>query len=278
LLTEPEDAGKVIGEKKSRLKRRHLVALAVVALLLGTAAVAIWNFYMRSAHTPGKVASLEKTSAPLSDKPSIAVLSFKNLSGDAEQEYFSDGVTNDIITDLSKFSELFVIASNSVFTYKNKSVKIDEIGQELGVRYVVEGSVQKAGEKVRINAQLIDASTGHHLWAERYERDLKDIFALQGEIVQTIVAKWNWPVRCAKIQPVWKLMTILCAGGITILAKLVRQTSKPKICSARPSSSILITALRIMLWDGPTLGMPPPDGPNFLPGRCSGHKILPKKH
>jgi adenylate cyclase len=189
LLTEPEDAGKVIGEKKSRLKRRHLVALAVVALLLGTAAVAIWNFYMRSAHTPGKVASLEKTSAPLSDKPSIAVLSFKNLSGDAEQEYFSDGVTNDIITNLSKFSELFVIASNSVFTYKNKSVKIDEIGQELGVRYVVEGSVQKAGEKVRINAQLIDASTGHHLWAERYERDLKDIFALQGEIVQTIVAK-----------------------------------------------------------------------------------------
>jgi adenylate cyclase len=187
LLTEPEAAGTVIGEKRLRLGRRHWAAM-VVALLLGTAAVAIWIFYLKSAHTPGKVASLEKTSAPLSDKPSIAVLPFKNLSGDAEQEYFSDGVTNDIITDLSKFSGVFIIASNTVFTYKYKSVRIKEISQELGVRYVVEGSVQKAGEKVRINAQLIDANTGHHLWAERYERDLKDIFALQGEIVQTIVA------------------------------------------------------------------------------------------
>ena len=188
LLTEPEDAGKVIGEKRSRLRRKHFVALTVVILLLGAAAVAIWNFYLKSARTPEKITSLEKTSAPLSDKPSIAVLPFKNLSGDTEQEYFSDGITNDIITDLSKFSGLFVIASNSVFIYKNKSVKIEEIGQELGVRYVIEGSVQKAGNRVRINAQLIDASTGHHLWAERYERDLKDIFALQGEIVQTIVA------------------------------------------------------------------------------------------
>ncbi len=188
LLTEPEAAGTVIGEKSLKLGRRHWVAMAVVVLFLGTAVVAIWNFYMRSAITPEKFSSIEKLSVPLSGKPSIAVLPFKNLSGDTEQEYFSDGVTNDIITDLSKMGGLFVIASNTVFTYKNKSVRIEEIGQELGVRYVVEGSVQKAGKKVRINAQLIDASTGHHLWAERYERDLKDIFALQGEIVQTIVA------------------------------------------------------------------------------------------
>jgi adenylate cyclase len=195
LLTEPEAAGTVIGEKSLKLGRRHWAAGVVVVLLLGTAAVAIWNFYLKSAYTPGKVASLEKTFAPLSDKPSIAVLPFKNLSGATEQEYFSDGVTNDIITDLSKFSGLFIIASNTVFTYKNKSVRVEEIGQELGVRYVVEGSVQKAGDKVRINAQLIDTATGHHLWAERYERDLKDIFALQGEIVQTIVATLAIKVR-----------------------------------------------------------------------------------
>jgi adenylate cyclase len=188
LLTDPEAAGMVIGERGPRPERRHWAVMAAVVLLLGTAAFAIWNFYLKSVHTPEKVLSTEKTSAPLSDKPSIAVLPFKNLSGDTKQEYFSDGVTNDIITDLSKFSGVFIIASNTMFTYKNKSVKIEEIGQELGVRYVVEGSVQKVGDRVRINAQLIDATTGHHLWAERYERDLKDIFALQSEIVQTIVA------------------------------------------------------------------------------------------
>jgi adenylate cyclase len=188
LLTEPEAAGKVIGVKRPGLRRRRLVTLAVGLLFLGTAAMAILNFYLKPSHTPEKVATAEKTYSPLSDKPTISVLPFKNRSGDTQQEYFSDGVTNDIITDLSKFSGLFVIASNTVFTYKNRSLKIVEIGQELGVRYVIEGSVQKAGDKVRINAQLIDAASEHHLWAERYERDLKDICALQSEIVQTIVA------------------------------------------------------------------------------------------
>ena len=188
LLTEPEAAGKVIGEKTPKLSRGQSVTLAVSLALLGIAAVAIWIFYWVPAHTPEKVTTPEKTSAILSGKPSLAVLPFKNLSGDTQQEYFSDGITEDIITDLSKFSGLFVIASNTVFTYKNKSVKIEEIGQELGVRYVIEGSVQKAGDRVRINAQLIDPPSGHHLWAERYERGLKDIFALQSEIVQTIVA------------------------------------------------------------------------------------------
>ena len=117
------------------------------------------------------------------------MLPFRNLSGDPEQEYFSDGITNDIITDLSKFSELFVIASNTVFTYKDKPVKVKDISRNLGVRYVLEGSVQKTGSKVRVNSQLIDAATGHHLWAERYDKDLKDLFKLQNELVQTIVAK-----------------------------------------------------------------------------------------
>jgi adenylate cyclase len=126
---------------------------------------------------------------PLPGKASIAVLPFKNLGGDPEQEYFSDGITNDIITDLSKFRQLFVIASNTIFTYKGKPVRVKDVGRDLGVRYVLEGSVQKAGKQVRINAQLIDATTGHHLWAERYERDLTDVFVLQDEIVQTIVTK-----------------------------------------------------------------------------------------
>jgi TolB-like protein len=121
------------------------------------------------------------------DKPSIAVLPFVNMSGDSEQEYFADGVTEDIITVLSKFRWFFVIARNSVFTYKNKPVDVKQVARDLGVRYVLEGSVRKAGNRVRITAQLIDASTGHHVWAERYDRQLEDIFAVQDEITQSIV-------------------------------------------------------------------------------------------
>ena len=121
------------------------------------------------------------------DKPSIAVLPFANISGDPEQEYFSDGITEDLITDLSKISDLFVIARNSVFTYKGKPVKVDQVGRELGVRHVLEGSVRKAGGRIRISAQLVDASTGGHLWAERYDRELKDVFDLQDEVTQKIV-------------------------------------------------------------------------------------------
>jgi adenylate cyclase len=125
---------------------------------------------------------------PLPDKPSIAVLPFVNLSGDLEQEYFSDGMTEDLITDLSKISGLFVIARTSVFFYKGKLVKVGDVSKELGVRYVLEGSVRRADNQVRITAQLIDATIGHQLWAERYDRPLRDIFALQDEIRQKIVA------------------------------------------------------------------------------------------
>jgi adenylate cyclase len=129
----------------------------------------------------------QPSALPLPDKPSIAVLPFTNMSGDPEQEYFSDGITEDLITDLSKLSGLFVIARNSVFTYKGKAVDIGEVSRKLGVRYIVEGSVRKAGNRVRINAQLVDATTGGHLWAERYDRELQDIFALQDEVTQKIV-------------------------------------------------------------------------------------------
>lgn len=121
------------------------------------------------------------------DRPSIAVLPFANMSGDAEQEYFSDGISEDLITDLSKVQALFVIARNSSFTYKGRSVRVQEIGRELGVRFVLEGSIRKAGNRVRITAQLVDASTGGHLWADRFDRELTDIFATQDEVVQKIV-------------------------------------------------------------------------------------------
>ena len=124
----------------------------------------------------------------LPERPSIAVLPFVNMSGDPEQEYFSDGITEDLITDLSRVPGLFVIARHSTFTYKGKAVKVDQVGRELGVRHVLEGSVRRAGDRLRITAQLVDATTGGHLWAERYDRDLKDIFALQDEVTQKIVA------------------------------------------------------------------------------------------
>ncbi|MBI3300659.1 MAG: tetratricopeptide repeat protein, partial [Deltaproteobacteria bacterium] len=124
---------------------------------------------------------------PLPDKPSIAVLPFVNISSDPEQEYFSDGLTEDLITDLSKLSGLFVIARNSVFTYKGKAVKVQEVSRDLGVQYVLEGSVRKIGNRVLITAQLVDAPKDHHVWSERYDRELKDIFALQEEIRRKIV-------------------------------------------------------------------------------------------
>ena len=135
----------------------------------------------------GTPSAIPKPVLPLPDKPSIAVLPFVNMSGDKEQEYFSDGMTEDVITSLSKLSGLFVIARNSVFTYKGHPVKPEQVSQELGVRYVLEGSVRKAGNRVRITAQLIDATTGYHLWAEHYDGELKDIFALQDSVTQKIV-------------------------------------------------------------------------------------------
>ncbi len=132
---------------------------------------------------------LDGTARPalaLPDKPSIAVLPFTNMSGDADQDYFADGISEDIITTLSRFRHLFVIARNSTFTYKGRAVDMKQVGRELGVRYVLEGSVRKVGNRVRITAQLIDAISSHHVWAERYDRDLVDIFSLQDEITDRV--------------------------------------------------------------------------------------------
>jgi adenylate cyclase len=143
----------------------------------------------------------------LPDKPSIAVLPFVNMSGDPQQDYLSDGITEHLITDLSKVSSLFVIASNSVFTYKGKAAKVEQVGQELGVRYVLEGSVQKAGERLRITAQLIDAASGYHIWSERYDRDIGDIFVLQDDVTEKIIATLRVRVEKAEIERVLRKPT-----------------------------------------------------------------------
>jgi TolB-like protein len=137
---------------------------------------------------------------PLPDKPSIAVLPFTNMSGDPEQEYFSDGITEDIITELSRFKNLFVIARNSTFAFKGQAVDVGKVSAKLGVGYLVEGSVRKAGNRVRVTAQLIEAKTGNHLWAERYDRDLEDIFAVQDELVHEIAAAVPGQLDVAAVQ------------------------------------------------------------------------------
>jgi adenylate cyclase len=183
ILMEPEAAGKVIGEK--RKTKRWMAVVVAVVILIGFAG---WYLYIEQSKRV-EPASVEKMAFPLPDKPSIAVLPFDNLSGDSEQEYFSDGITEQIITSLSKVPYIFVIARNSTFAYKGKPAKIQQIAEELAVRYVLEGSVQRSGDRVRITVQLIDATTGHHLWAENYDRKLTDIFALQDEIALKIMAE-----------------------------------------------------------------------------------------
>ena len=145
----------------------------------------VWNFYWRAPKI--EPASKDKMAFLLPDKPSIAVLPFVNMSDDKSQEYLADGITENIISALSQVPNLFVIARNSTFTYKGKPVKVQQVAEELGVRYVLEGSVQKSGDTLRITAQLIDAITGQHVWSERYNRELKNIFALQDDITMKVI-------------------------------------------------------------------------------------------
>jgi adenylate cyclase len=179
----PETAAPVVREKKAEPRRWQKAALTAVAVLV-VAAGAIWNFYFRP--PPIEPASIEKMAFPLPEKPSIAVLPFDNISGESEQDYIADGITDNIITALSYIPQMFVIARNSSFTYKRKPVKVQQVSEELGVRYILEGSVLKSKNRVRITAQLIDALTGGHLWSERYDRDIEDIFDLLDEITQAV--------------------------------------------------------------------------------------------
>jgi TolB-like protein/class 3 adenylate cyclase len=165
---------------------RHWKVIGISALMLAliTSASIYW---FRSTKSTGEILPEEQAEIALPDKPSIAVLPFTNMSSEAEQDYFADGMTEDLITDLSKISGLFVISRNSVFTYKGKPVKIQQVAEELGVRYVLEGSIRKVGHQVRINTQLIDSITGGHIWAERYDGTYEDVFRLQDKVTSKIV-------------------------------------------------------------------------------------------
>jgi len=175
-------------EKKAKPRQWQRMALSLgIVLIVIVAAVAIWRLYLRPVPPHVEVASKEKMAFPLPDKPSIAVLPFANLSDDPKQEHFADGLTEEVINTLSRVPTLFVIASNSVFTYKGKPVKVQQVSQEMGVRYVLEGSVRRSQDRVRVTARLIDAMSGHYLWSEQYDRMLKEIFAVQDDITHNIV-------------------------------------------------------------------------------------------
>jgi TolB-like protein len=184
---ESEAVGKLIGEKRflGRFSRRAALT-AIIALVIVAGGLIGWNIYL---HQSKKIdpASLDKMAYPLPEIPSIAVLPFTNMSEDPKQDYLSDGITEQIITTLSQAPRVFVISRTSTFAYKNKPVKVQQVSQELGVRYVLEGSVQRSGNQIRVTAQLIDAIDGKHIWAKRYDRELKDIFKLQDEITFKII-------------------------------------------------------------------------------------------
>ena len=164
-----------------------MALVCLMGFIMAGALVVARHFFFRSPPSGYEPLPTGESPLPLPEKPSIAVLPFVNMSGDPEQEYFSDGITEEIITALSKTSKLFVIARHSTFAYKDKPVKVQQVAEELGVKYVLGGSVRKSEGRLRIAAQLIDALTGHHLWAERYDRTVKNIFAVQDEIAKDII-------------------------------------------------------------------------------------------
>ncbi len=175
---------------QSKYLRRSIFSI-VGLTIIATTVVFVQHLSLRPPTPSASIPPAEAPALPLPDKPSLAVLPFANMSDDPKQEYFSDGITDDLTTALSRLPDLFVIARTSSFTYKGKALKVQEISRQLGVKYVLEGSVRKADNQVRITAQLVDATTGDHIWAEHYDRALRDIFSLQDEIVRKIVTTLN---------------------------------------------------------------------------------------
>jgi adenylate cyclase len=200
-------AHRVVKAKRAIGKTWRHAFMAIVAVLLVGGAFAVWHFYLRTSPPSEEVVSVEKMAVPLPEKPSIVVLPFANMSDDPKQEYFSDGITEDIITDLSKVSGLFVIASNSSFSYKGKQVNIQDVAKDLGVRYVLEGSVRRSGNSLRITAQLIDAKTGDHLWAERYDRETKDMFSVQDQVTQNVVSELAVTLKASEAERLYRKHT-----------------------------------------------------------------------
>jgi adenylate cyclase len=205
VVLEPDPKWKMIGKVWYRLKQWQKVAVAIsVAILQVFVGLAVKKYIDHAGSSPGIFSFFtEKAALPLPDKPSIAVLPFENMTGDPKQEYFTDGFTEQIITSLSKIPAMFVISRNSTFSYKGKPVKVQQVSRELGVRYVLEGSVQKSSGRIRINVQLIDAISGQHVWAESYDRDLKDIFTLQDEVILKITSAMSVNLTAGEQARAW---------------------------------------------------------------------------
>ncbi|MGD0234037.1 MAG: adenylate/guanylate cyclase domain-containing protein [Syntrophorhabdales bacterium] len=188
ILTEPRVlVPQAPAEKRAKPRPWQRVALSLGVILIVLVAAIVAYFSLRPSAPRVEIASKEKMAFPLPDKPSIAVLPFTNMSDDPKQDYLADGLAEEIINALSKLSNVFVIARNSSFSYKGRQVKVQQVAEELGVQYVLEGSVRKMGDKVRITAQLVDALTGNHLMSEQYERDLKDLFAVQDDVTMKVL-------------------------------------------------------------------------------------------
>jgi TolB-like protein/class 3 adenylate cyclase len=182
-LPRPSERHKPVGPSKARRWQPITAALVIVLIVAGGGLT-----WLKPWETKQEPASVERKAVPLPDKPSIAVLPFTNMSGDPDQEYFSDGITEDLTTDLSKISGLFVVARNSSFAYKDTSLDLRQVSRDLGVKYILEGSVRRVGDQIRINAQLINGTTGGHVWAERFDGTMTDVFSLQDEVNQKIIA------------------------------------------------------------------------------------------
>jgi adenylate cyclase len=187
LLSHPGAAAHRVKEAKNALRRRWVSIALAAGIVLVIAAGLVWRFVLVPARAP-QVASVQRMAHPLPDKPSIAVLPFENLSADKPRDFIVDGMTEDIISALARFKQLFVIARNSTFTYKGKAVKVQQVAEDLGVRYVLEGSMEVSKDRIRVTAQLIDAIAGTHLWVERYDRPLTDVFRVQDEVTRKIVS------------------------------------------------------------------------------------------
>ena len=193
--------------------------------------VAVWNFYWRAPKI--EPASKEKMAFPLPDKPSIAVLPFDNISGDREQDYLADGITENIISYLSKHPAMFVIDRKSSFTYKGKHVKVQQVSEDLGVRFILEGSVQKSGNKLRVTAQLVDALKGQPLWSERYDRDFQDLFAIQDEITADIQKAMGLQLTGEHLVDLYGTTNIEAWGYMVREIALINQPNKENILEAR---------------------------------------------
>ncbi len=229
VLLDPKDAGKTLDLDKSQSARWAKIAAAGVALFLAaTIGFAIWQ---RPTEGPPGVASDEELALTVPAEPSIAVLSFKNLSGKPEDDYFSDGITEDIITELARNQDLFVIARHSSFRYKGTAPNIQDVGRELGVRYVLDGSVRRAGENIRVTVQLVNASTGRNVWAESYDRESKDLFNIQEDVIRNIVGVLLSQVRAietaeAFAKPTEDLRAYdLLKQGIELKHRFTKETS-----------------------------------------------------